>query len=83
MASFEFVVTNPDGLHARPAAELVRLASTPGFQVTVGRPNQPPVTANSILSLLALGIRSGERIVVSIDGENTEPLAQEIGRIFA
>ncbi|MFM5967584.1 MAG: HPr family phosphocarrier protein [Micrococcales bacterium] len=83
MASFEFVVANPDGLHARPAAELVRLASTPGFQVTVGRPNQPPVNANSILSLLALGIRSGERIVVSIDGENTEPLAQEIGRIFA
>ncbi|MFM5968942.1 MAG: HPr family phosphocarrier protein, partial [Micrococcales bacterium] len=59
MASFEFVVSNTDGLHARPAAELVRLASNLGVQVTIGRPNQPPVNANSILSLLALGIRSG------------------------
>ncbi|WP_350349941.1 dihydroxyacetone kinase phosphoryl donor subunit DhaM [Agromyces sp. G08B096] len=51
---------NDDGLHARPAAELVKLAATFPQKVTVNG-----VDAKSLLAIMALGLTKGAEIEVA------------------
>ncbi|MDE2591553.1 MAG: HPr family phosphocarrier protein [Actinomycetales bacterium] len=83
MATTEVLIGNVEGLHARPAAELVRIASNAGLEVKLGRVNQALVPANSILAILGLGLRSGERITVTVTGPDEAARLAEIVSILA
>ena len=56
MQKITLMVVNEVGLHARPAAEFVKTASTfkASLQVRNVTRNTPPVDAKSIISLLTL-----------------------------
>ncbi|GAA4741109.1 dihydroxyacetone kinase phosphoryl donor subunit DhaM [Amnibacterium soli] len=56
-------LADPEGLHARPAAALVRLAARFDARVTVNGAD-----ASSLLRVIALGLRHGERVVVRAEG---------------
>ena len=70
--SLEVQVHNPSGLHARPAALFVRAAC--GFRSDIRVINlttgSAPVTAKSIIGVLALGAQRGHRIRLQVDGED-------------
>lgn len=55
-------LTNSDGLHARPAAELVKLASTFPQRVTVNG-----IDAKSLLAIMALGLVKGDEVEIATD----------------
>ena len=57
------VVADPVGLHARPAALLARLAGTFDAEVTVDGAD-----AGSVLEIMALGVRQGQRVRVGARG---------------
>lgn len=61
-------LVNADGLHARPAAELVKLASTFSQRVTVNGTD-----AKSLLGIMSLGLTKGA--TVEIASEDPEGLA--------
>ena len=60
------------GLHARPAALLVKAAGAPPVKVTSGRPGGQAVDCRSMLQVLALGIKHGETVVLSAEGEGAQ-----------
>jgi phosphotransferase system HPr (HPr) family protein len=81
MAQREFRVLRTEGLHARPAAALVRLASEHGGPVWIARAGDLPgadADARSITEVLALGIRRGEKVRVWAEGSDADAL---LGRI--
>lgn len=53
---------NPDGLHARPAAEFVKLAASLGQRVTVNGKD-----ARSLLSILSLGLTQGATVEIAAE----------------
>ena len=55
-------LVNADGLHARPAAELVKLASTFAPKVTVNGTD-----AKSLLSIMSLGLTKGSTVEIASD----------------
>ncbi|BDZ53145.1 PTS sugar transporter subunit IIA [Agromyces marinus] len=55
-------LVNADGLHARPAAAFVKLASTFPQRVTVNG-----IDAKSLLSIMALGVVAGDTIEIASD----------------
>lgn len=57
------VLADPEGLHARPAAALVRAVAGHDAHVTVNG-----VDASSLLSVLALGLRQGATVTVRATG---------------
>ena len=61
------VLADPEGLHARPAAALVRLAARFDARVTVNGAD-----ASSLLRVIALGLRHGEDVVVRAEGEQAD-----------
>ena len=72
------------GLHARPASLLVKAAAAAGVSVTIGRPGDKAVNAASLLSVLALGVKNGEDIEVTVaDGDNSAAVLADIVAIIA
>jgi len=82
MSSFEMTVTviDPIGLHARPASQIVKLVKDSGVTVLVGREGENSVKANSPLMLMALKIKTGETLKVTVEtddeGQATSIVAQ-------
>ncbi len=69
MTAKKVTVTNPTGLHARPASDLVALAKT--FQSKISLSNgAKTVNAASIIHVLTLGVKSGTEIEVIAEGED-------------
>ncbi len=56
------------GLHARPAARFVSTAGQFESTVEVSREDGDPVDASSMLAVTGLNIRTGEAIVLAVDG---------------
>ena len=65
-------VRNPSGLHARPAATLVKAAAVFRSQITIENLTRgsAPANAKSLLAVLGCGISLGHRIRIVADGED-------------
>jgi phosphocarrier protein FPr len=78
--SIRLVVTNPHGLHARPAARFVQVAS--GFDADVRVANvsggRGPVTARSLNAVATLGVGRGDEIEVLAIGAEAEPALEAV-----
>ncbi|RSN32295.1 PTS sugar transporter subunit IIA [Amycolatopsis sp. WAC 01416] len=70
-SSVELTLRNEVGLHARPAAVLVRSIAGLDAEVTV-RLGDETADANSVLALMALGARQGDRIEVRAKGAQAD-----------
>ena len=82
MKSFEYTITDPLGIHARPAGILVKQIKTyAGTTVTIAK-NGKSVNALKLMALMGLGIKTGETITVTVEGENEEKVAAEIEEFF-
>jgi phosphocarrier protein len=83
MPSQIVAVASKVGLHARPAAILVKEAAASGVKVTIGRPGEKAVNAASLLSVLALGVKNGDSIEVTVaDGDNADAVLAAIVEII-
>jgi phosphocarrier protein HPr len=77
-------IINQLGLHARAAAQLVRLAG--GFQSSiqlVRTDNHVMAEAKSILSVLTLAAAKGTVLELKVEGEDEQRAFQAITEIFA
>jgi phosphotransferase system HPr (HPr) family protein len=83
MATVETKVTlmTEDGLHARPAGILVKLASQ--FQAKVElSANGLTKNAKSIMSLMSMGLKGGEEILLKADGDDAAQAIEAITKLF-
>lgn len=67
MKTFTYTVTDPVGLHARPAANLSRFASSLASSVQVAAHGKC-VDASSMISVMTLGVRSGDEVTFDVSG---------------
>lgn len=69
MASRDVVVTNRQGIHARPSAAFVKLAAQFRCEVTLEKDGES-INGKSIMGLLMLAAGPGSRIRIVCDGED-------------
>lgn len=82
MPQLQVAVANSIGLHARPAANLVKTVSAFKAAIQVEK-GERRVNAKSLLSLLSLGIRSGEAITFHAEGVDAEEALAAIAQLAA
>ena len=84
-ATREARIINPLGLHARPAAQFVKLASTFGSHIEVSKDTMW-VNGKSIMGVMMLAAECGSTITVKATGDDSyaavEALAQLIEEGF-
>jgi len=71
MAQRRIVITVPSGLHARPAAELARLAHAQPGGVRL-HAAAAAVDAASVLAVMDLGLEPGDEVVLEADGRGAD-----------
>ena len=68
MGSFQYVIKDEVGKHARPAGMLVKLAKELSSAVTITKGDRT-VEATKLLAIMSLGVKKGEETTVSADSE--------------
>ena len=84
MLETEIKIVNPLGLHARAAAQLVRLAGKFSSKIIIKRTdNNLFADAKSILSVLTLAASKGTILILEVEGEDEQIAFKEIKILFA
>ena len=76
MIQAEVILTNPSGLHARPATQFVKTAGQfKGTRVKISKAGKE-VDATSVIGIMTLGAKQGNALTILADGpEEQEALA--------
>jgi len=82
MKEFKYVVTDNEGIHARPAGELVKLVK--GFESTISIEKEgKKVDCRKLLALMGLGVKKGHRLRFTAQGADAEQALKAIGDAIA
>lgn len=82
MKEIDLVITNPTGLHARPAKIFVNTAKKFQADIRVLH-GEKKANAKSLISMLTLGVERGSQIRVTADGEDEKAALEMINTIVA
>lgn len=82
MKEFTYTITDPVGIHARPAGILAKKAA--GFKSTVTViKGEKKADTRRLMALMGLGIKCGETITIQVDGEDEATAAEAIQAFLA
>ncbi|HXY29855.1 MAG TPA: HPr family phosphocarrier protein [Gemmatimonadaceae bacterium] len=82
MTEREVRIVNKNGLHARPAAEIVKLASKFESEITMVR-DELEVNGKSIMGVMMLAAEFGAILVVRAQGPDAEQAVTAIAELVA
>lgn len=82
MKQFTYVITDPIGLHARPAGILAKAAKALDSKVTVAKTDGKSAEAKKLMAIMGLGIKNGEVVTVTVEGGNEEANAASMEQFF-
>ncbi|MDP1853432.1 MAG: HPr family phosphocarrier protein [Candidatus Omnitrophota bacterium] len=77
----KIVVCNKQGLHARPAALFVQVASRFDCRITVTKDGEV-VNGKSIMGILMLGAAKGSEVVIEAIGDDAEEALLELEKLL-
>ena len=82
MTTFNYTITDPVGIHARPAGLLVKeIKSFAGSAVTITK-GEKSVNALKLMALMQMGIKCGDTVKVTVEGGDEEAVAAAIEAFF-
>jgi phosphocarrier protein HPr len=70
-------ITNPTGLHARPAAIFVQSAGKFTSEIWIAK-GERRVNAKSIMGLMSLAVAQGVQVVIGAEGEDENLAVKEL-----
>lgn len=77
----EVVIKNPQGLHARPAATFVQIASKYNSNIALQKGDER-VNGKSIMGILTLGIEKNAKVVLEADGDDADEVVTELTQLL-
>lgn len=71
MKTFTYTIKDAQGIHARPAGELVKVAKGFTSEIKMGK-GAVKVDAKKIFGIMGLGAKQGDTVEFSFNGEDEE-----------
>lgn len=71
MKELKYVITDPEGIHARPAGELVKAAKAFSCDVKLEKDGKQ-ADCKRIFAVMGLGVKNGQEITVTFDGADED-----------
>lgn len=81
MVVSEIVIQNQYGLHARPSAAFVELASRFESDITIKKGNVE-VNGKSIMGLLMLAAEKGSTVTLKVKGKDEKEASEALGKFL-
>ncbi|MEJ2855089.1 MULTISPECIES: HPr family phosphocarrier protein [unclassified Saccharothrix] len=83
MPSRRVTIASPTGLHARPAKLLTEAARKQPLVIRIGRAEDHLVDASSILAVMSLGVRAGEEVLLTAEGDQADRVLAELAELLS
>lgn len=75
------IIENESGLHARPAMSFVQAASKFDCKITMEKDGRV-APAKSLISILALGVGKGEKVIICAEGKDEEKAVKDLVKMI-
>ena len=81
MKSFEYVIKDSLGIHARPAGMLVKEVKKYERKITITKDGKE-VDVSKLMALMALAVKCGDNVTVTCDGADEDVALTEMKKFF-
>ena len=81
MQQFTYTITNPIGIHARPAGLLVKECKKYQSTITIAK-GDASVNALKLMALMGMGVKCGDTVTVTVEGPDEDTAAPALEAFF-
>ncbi len=81
MKTFDYVIQDELGIHARPAGLLAKEARNYGSKIYIKK-DEKSVEATKLMAVMSLGVKKDELVTVTVEGEDEEVAFKAIQKFF-
>lgn len=81
MREFKYIITDKEGIHARPAGELVKMAGSFGSDVKIKKDDKT-ADMKRIFGVMGLGVKCGNEVTITVEGEDEDTAAEALESFF-
>ena len=83
MKEFQYTITDPIGVHARPAGLLAKAAKGLDSTITITKADgSKSAAATKLMAIMGMGITSGETVKVTVEGGSEDANAAAMEQFF-
>lgn len=82
MKEFTYTVTDPLGIHARPAGQVAKLAKGYTDTVITISKNGSVAKASQLMKLMSLAVKQGDAVLVTAEGPREEEAIEALKAFF-
>ena len=81
MKSFVYVITDKEGIHARPAGVVVAEAKKYASNVTIENKGKS-ADLKRIFGVMSLCVKCGEEVVIKVEGADEDAAVEALEKVF-
>lgn len=81
MRTLSYTIKDEQGIHARPAGELVKAAKAYSCGIKIGKDGNM-VDAKKIFGIMGLGAKQGDVVEFTFDGEDEDKAYEEVAQFM-
>ena len=82
MKKFEYTITDPVGIHARPAGLLVKATKALDSTITIEKIGGKSAAATKLMAVMGLGIKQGDTVSITVEGGSEDANAAVMEQFF-
>lgn len=81
MKEFKYTITDAEGIHARPAGELVKVAKAFACTIKMEKDGKA-VDCKKIFGIMGLAVKAGQEVTMTFEGEDEEAASQAVSKFM-
>jgi Phosphotransferase System HPr (HPr) Family len=81
MKEFKYVITDQEGIHARPAGELVKAAKAFECSIKLARDGKSG-DCKKIFGIMGLGVKKGNEVTLTFEGADEDAACEAISKFM-
>ena len=82
MKSFEYIIKDKIGIHARPAGMLAKAAKEYKSEIFIEKDGKK-VSLVKLMQVMSLGVKCGDTVKVSVEGEDEDAATEKIRELLS
>ncbi|MBD5488515.1 MAG: HPr family phosphocarrier protein [Lachnospiraceae bacterium] len=81
MKEFKYTITDPEGIHARPAGLLVKAVKEFASDIKIAKDGKA-MSCKAIFGVMGLGAKQGDEVTLTFEGEDEEAAYEAISKFM-
>jgi phosphocarrier protein len=81
MKEYKYVITDPEGIHARPAGLLVKAVKEFSCDIRIAKDGKA-MNAKAIFGVMGLGAKKGDEVTLTFDGADEDAAYETISKFM-